>query len=340
VRAAIIGGGRVAERHAAAYAANPQTQLVAVVEPVRERGEALAAAHDARWFASAAELYEAQEAEAVSVCVPHDLHREVSLEAFERGLHVLLEKPIANTLSDADAIAAGAERAGVVLMLGFVHRFRSESLEAKRLIDVGAIGTPATALDRFCSLGGDHPPRWVWERERAGGGVLMYGGIHGIDRLRWLLGQEVVSVVARAHRTYGYGDVEDGLVALLDLSGGTSGLLFESSPPYGRPGGWQTEIFGSEGAVRITTGEWVELTTSAGVTRIEASDDAHFDREVAEFVSAVLEERRPSVSAEAGRASLAVALAAYESAATGQAVRPHERTSVSTSREDGPTLFA
>lgn len=321
LRAAVIGGGRVAERHAAAYARNPLTQLVAIVEPLRDRGEALAAAHGARWFASAEQLYEAGEAEAVSVCVPHDLHREVALGAFERSLHVLLEKPIANTLEDADAIATAADREGVVLMLGFVHRFRSESLEAKRMVDAGALGRPATALDRFCSLGGEHPPSWVWERERAGGGVLMYGGVHAIDRLRWLLDQEIVSVVARAHHTHGYGDVEDGLVALLDFSGGASGALFENSPPYGRPGGWATEFFGSDGAIRIQTGEWVELTTSAGVTRVESSDDAHFEREIAEFVSAIVEGRSPSVPAEAGRASLAVALGAYRSASTGEAVR-------------------
>lgn len=319
---AIIGAGQVAERHAAAYAANPVTELVAVAEPVRERGEALAAAHGARWWASAEELFAAEATEAVSICVPHDLHRELAVGAFERGLHVLLEKPIANTLEDADAIAAAAEEAGVVLMLGFVHRFRSESLEAKRLIEAGAIGRPATALDRFCSLGGPHPPAWVWEHARAGGGVLMYGGVHGIDRLRWLLDQEVVAVVARARRTHGFGDVEDGLVALLEFSDGAIGTLFENSPPYGRPGGWATEVFGSDGAIRIQTGEWLELTTAHGVTRVAAEDEAHFEREIAEFVGAVAERRRPSVTADAGRASLAVALAAYESALSGEVIRP------------------
>jgi UDP-N-acetylglucosamine 3-dehydrogenase len=314
LRVGIVGAGRVAERHAAAYASHPAATVVAVAEPMRERGEQFAAAFGARWFPSADELLAAGLVEAVSVCVPHDAHLPVARAAARHRVHVLLEKPIANTMEEADAIVSAAESAGVVLMIGFVHRFRSEVLEAKRLIEAGAVGTPATALDRFCSLGGPHPPGWVWQRERAGGGVLMYGGIHAVDRLRWLLGQEVVSVAARSHRYGGFGDVEDGLVALLDYSDGTTGALFENSPPYGRPGGWATEIFGSEGAIRIQTGEWVELTSSTGSTRSAATDELHFEREIDEFVTAIAEARPPSVSAEDGRASLLVALAVYAAA--------------------------
>ena len=94
----------------------------------------------------------------------------------------------------------------------------------------------------------------------------MYGGIHAVDRLRWLLGREVLSVTARAQRRYGFGDVEDGLVALLDLEGDATATFFEHSPPFGRPGGWATEVFGTGGAIRIQTGSWAEVTTGTGTT--------------------------------------------------------------------------
>ncbi len=318
MRVGIVGAGQVAVRHAAAYDAHPDAAVVAVAEPLRERGEALAAAHGARWFASLDDLLAASGVDAISICVPHHLHRDAVQQACDARVHVLLEKPIANTLDDADAILERAGAAGIVLMLGFVHRFRSEVLHAKRALASGAIGEPFSLLDRFCSLGGPHPPAWVWDRASAGGGVLMYGGIHAVDRLRWLLEREVLAVTARAHEAYGFGDVEDGLVALLDLEGGATATLFEHSPPFGRPGGWATEVFGTEGAVRIQTGEWVEVTTAAGTERVDAGDELHFEREIAEFVSAVSEGREPSVPGEAGRASLAVALAAYASAASGQ----------------------
>lgn len=254
--------------------------------------------------------------------MPHDAHRAVACDAAAHGVHILLEKPLSTNLADADAIVAGAEEAGVTLMVGFVHRFRTELLEAKRLIDAGAIGQPATALDRFCSLGGKHPPSWVWERRRAGGGVLMYGGIHAVDRLRWLLRDEVVLVNARTHNYAEFGDVEDGLVAMLGYARGTSAVLFENSPPYGRPGGWATEIFGDEGAIRIQTGEWLELTSPSASYTLAATDELHFEREIAEFVSAIEAGRAPSVSAGDGRAALAVALALYESAALGAPAVP------------------
>lgn len=312
LRVGLIGAGQVAERHAAAFGACPEASVTAVADPDRGRGERLAAGCDARWFASADELLSSG-VDAVVVCVPHDLHSSVAVAAAEHGAHILLEKPIANTLDEADAILAAVERAGVRLMVGFVHRFRTEVLEARRLLREGAIGEPAIALDRFCSLGGPHPPSWVWSRARAGGGVLMYGGIHAIDRLLWLLGDEVVSAAAQLHHSYGYGDVEDGLVAMLRFSRGASATLVESSPPYGRPGGWATDVFGTEGAVRIQTGEWVEVISAAGTETVMSGDDRHFERQAAEFVAAVREERDPSVTGHDGRAALAVALEIYRS---------------------------
>ena len=176
MRVVIVGAGQVAHRHADAFEHNPETEIVAIVEPVRERAEAFARQYGLRPMASLRELLDAGQVDAVSICAPHRHHRELTCMALEHGLHVLLEKPIATTVEDGAAILEAAERSGRVLMLGFVHRFRPEVAEARRLIADGAIGLPATLLDRFCSLGGEHPPRWVWSRDAAGGGVLMYRG--------------------------------------------------------------------------------------------------------------------------------------------------------------------
>jgi phthalate 4,5-cis-dihydrodiol dehydrogenase len=317
LRVGLVGAGQVAEHHARAYAQNPEARITAVADVDADRAAALAAPYGAVIFASYEDLLESKEVDAVSVCLPHDLHLPVALAAAEEGVHMLMEKPISNTLEEADQMIRATERAGVTMMVGFVHRFRTEVLEAKRLIDEGAIGAPATALDRFCSLGGPHPPSWVWRKHRAGGGVLMYGGIHAIDRILWLMRTSATRVFARQHNYAGYGDVEDGLLALLELADGTSATLFENSPPYGRPGGWATEIFGEQGAIRIQTGEFAELTTAGRCFTVRSQDERHFEREIDEFVSAVLGERESSVPPAAGRDSLAVALAIYASAATG-----------------------
>src|SRR5262249_7838829 len=129
------------------------------------------------------------------------------------------------------------------------------------------------------------------------------------------------SVYARSHAyTSWSGEVEDGLVAVLSLANGVTAALFENSPPYGRPGGWETEIFGSEGALRMRTGEWCELTSLRRSLTGQARDERHFHREVEEFVAAIREQREPSVPATAGRTTLQVATAIYESARTGAPV--------------------
>jgi predicted dehydrogenase len=112
---------------------------------------------------------------------------------------------------------------------------------------------------------------------------------------------------------------------MLEFANGTTGVLFENSPPYGRPGGWSTEIFGPDGAVRVLTGEAVELTSSQRSFALRSADELHFEREIDEFVSAVLERREPSVPAAAGRAALDVALAIYESARRAEPVNLADR---------------
>jgi len=314
----IIGAGVVAARHADAYRRHPRCELVAIAEPDALRGQAFATTYGATWYLDYRDMLSNSRLDAASICVPHHLHHPVALATAEAGLHMLMEKPISLTLAEADQMIAACQRFGVRMMLGFVHRFRGELLEAERLIVAGAIGRPATAQDSICTLGGSHPPAWVWEQAHAGGGVLMYGGIHSVDRLLWLLQSNVVEVFAYQTRYASPGNVENGLAAVLRFGDGVIATLFENSPPYGKPGGWITEIYGTEGAIRIKTGEWIELTTGEHRYTQNFTRYDHFRREIDEFVASLLEDRPPSVTAEDGRRALAVARAIYDSAASGQ----------------------
>jgi predicted dehydrogenase len=209
-------------------------------------------------------------------------------------------------------------------MMGYVHRFRPEVEAAHRLIAEGRLGRPATVLDRFMSGGMHDTPAWVWDRSMAGGGVLMYGGVHSIDRLRWLLGDEVTKVFAKTAAYSNPAEVEDGVCALLTFASGTSALLYENAPGYGRLGGWVTEVFGTEGALVITTGTSLEYRGKTGSDRWSYQEDDRFARQAAEFVAAIRQHRPPSVTGDDGLRGLEVALAIYRSAANGrpEPVRP------------------
>lgn len=318
---AIIGAGQVAQQHARAFSQlGPDVVIVGVADIDSDKANELAADCGANAFTDYQELL-ALEPDVAVVCLPHHLHREVGVAAAGVGCHVLMEKPLANTLEDAQAIIDVCRQHDVVLTVSFVHRYRVELQRARQLIAHGEIGKPATAIDNFCSQGGAHVPGWVWEKRQAGGGVLMYGGIHSLDRLRWLIGSEVVEVFARTVTYSQDVDVEDGLVATLAFENGCVATLFENSPSYlVTPRGWETEIYGSRACLRIRTREYLEFTSESQAYRLDVTRDDNFGAQAMEVVTAVREQRQPWITGEDGLRALEVALAIYASAESGEAV--------------------
>lgn len=316
LRVGIIGAGTAGGRHAAALARLGDARTTAVADPDAVRGGALAAQFGARHFPEAGDGFW-QAVDAVCVCPPHDRLATAALAAIERGKATLLEKPMALTLADADAIIAAASRSAVPLMVGFVHRFRAEVQAARRAVLDGLVGSPAFAVEHLIS-GGGPTPGWIWRRDVAGGGVLLYNGVHGIDRLRWLLGREVTSVFARATATRAT-EVEDVLVATLGF-GDVSASFVQHIGPYPLPAGWRSELYGTGGALLISPDGSLVQATADRTTVLRPERDDRFLFQAREFVAAVRHQRPPAVTGEDGRAALAVALALYESAATGHVV--------------------
>jgi len=322
LRVGVIGVGSAGQRHVAAYQKCPRATVVAVVDPDPDRGRGVAHDIGADYFAGTDEAFW-EAVEAVSVCAPHNVLASHAMVALARGKPLLLEKPMALTLADADAIVAAAERAHVPVMIGFVHRFRAGAQAAKRAVVAGAIGAPAFAVEHLVS-GGGATPGWIWRREVAGGGVLLYNGIHGLDRLRWLLGQEVTEVYAHSATATREADVEDVLVATLRFDGGAVASFVQHIAPYPLPPGWRSEIYGSAGAVLMTPDDSLIQADSRQTTTLRAERDDRFLGEITEFVAAVQEGRTPAVTATDGRAALAIALAIYDSAASGRPATPVE----------------
>jgi predicted dehydrogenase len=291
--------------------------VTAVAETDEERSREFAATFRARAFRDYRDLL-ATGIDAVIICLPHHLHLACARETARAGVHILMEKPLATTLEDARAILQAVDEAGVTFMMGYVHRFRPEVEAARRLIADGQVGHPATVLDRFMSGGMHETPAWVWDRSMAGGGVVMYGGVHAIDRLRMLLDDEVTEVFARTAVYSNPTDVEDGVCAMLTFASGTSALLYENAPGYGRLGGWVTEVFGTEGALVITTGAGLEYRGRTGSARWSYPEDNRFARQADEFIAAIQERRPPTITGQDGLRGLEVALAIYRSAASGR----------------------
>ena len=317
----LVGAGYIADSHARAYAADPRARLAYVVEPVREKAEALATAHGAQVLPDLDALL-ASDVEVVSVCTPSPTHAELAAAALAAGKHVLCEKPVARTLADARRIVEAGQRGPGLLMVGHVSRFEPDHRAAYDVVRAGRIGEVRMASQ---SLVGERPmwseDDWLGDDAQSGG-PLVDLAIHSFDYLTWVLG-------ARPVRVHAVGSArDDGVVdyaiATVRYDNGALAVVETSwAHPAGHGLQLSTELTGTEG--RVT---WEYASTAAGAVRIAGaapraiSQLGHrgFDAEIAALLDAVESGGPSPVPAEDGLLALEVALAAAESLITRRAV--------------------
>jgi len=267
----------------------------------------------------------------VSVCVPSGLHAEIGIRAARAGKHLVVEKPIDVTLNAADRLIDAARAAGVALTVISQHRFDPGLIEARRLLDEGALGRLVL---------GEASTKWyrtqayydsaAWRGTNAmDGGSLMNQGIHYVDLLRWCMGpvSEVTALCAtQTHQI----EVEDTSLAALRFASGALGTIVASTSVF--PGFAQRlEITGTEGTITIEDGAIVRRAFSGGAhepggphgaagSNPAAVDVASHAAQLEDLLTAIEAGREPAVTGESGRATLEIICAVYESARTGRAV--------------------
>ena len=319
VGVAVIGAGFIArEAHLPAWVRLKEARLVAVVRRSEKEAKAIAESFGAeRYFTDYVKALELKDVDIVDICTPTYTHKEIAVEAAKYGKHILLEKPIALRLCDADEIIGAARRHGVKLMVAHCLRFWPEYVKVKELVDNGEIGEVKVARAyRLSSF-----PRWSgwFGREELSGGVIVDMGIHDIDYLRWLMG-EVKEVYARGGHVRKW---VPGLTALdyvhvlMKFNGGGIAYIESSwAMPDRFPFTTYLELAGTEGLLVVNNRNTASLTIYRdGDVRSYTpfSEDAYY-LEIREFLRAVLEDRAPPIPGEEARRSLEVALASLKSA--------------------------
>lgn len=320
LRLAVLGAGIIAKTFMEAAPDVADLAVVAICDINEEAARALAQPLDIAWVTDYRAVLADDSIQAVYIALPHHLHEAATVAAAQAGKHILLEKPMANSLAEADRMLAARERAGVKLMLGFTHRFHSELETAKRLIDAGELGRLTLAVDVMTT--GGVIPGWFWQQAQAGGGVLHVNGAHSFDRLRWLIGSEVVEVFAYADTYDSRKTVEDSAVVAMRFANGAMGMTVHNwATDNPVPFKCDLDIHGAQGAIRIDSWNTLEFSNARHTWTQRRQRDETFQKEIGEFVGAILEDREPCVTGEDGRASLACVMAAYESARSGKPVR-------------------
>jgi myo-inositol 2-dehydrogenase/D-chiro-inositol 1-dehydrogenase len=317
-RFGLIGAGKAGELHAHAIGASRRARFVWIADPDRARGEALAARYGTRHIADFREGL--GDVDAVNVCAPHHLLAGIAVTVAQSGRHILLEKPMAVSVREADTVLAATRSAGVTLMVGFVHRYRPDVARAYELVQAGAIGRPQFVVDRTANGDLETWPAWV-RQSKHGGGLLMYSGVHRIDRARWFLGQNVIAVHGSTASLVENTDVDSSSAALLVCDRGGRAALTQHFHVHDIPFTWETDIHGPEGMIRIRTGHGIDVTTGRGTVTEPAGPDRKFEGEVEAFIDALEGKPTPIPNGEDGRAVLAIALGVVESSRIGQSIR-------------------
>jgi predicted dehydrogenase len=345
IRVALIGCGKVAGIHAAALAALPEAEFVAACDVNAERAGAFAAKWSVRPFADLATMLRESRPEAVIVGTPHPLHAEAAIRAAEAGVHVLVEKPLAASLADCDAIIAAARKSGITLGVISQRRFYEPVQRMKRAIDAGKIGTPALGVFiqyswREASYYTSDPWRGKWDAE--GGGVLVNQSPHQLDILLWLMGPAAEVSGYWANLNHPTVEVDDTAVASIRFANGGLGSVITSLSQ--KPGIYtKVHIHGASGAsVGVETDRgatfiagvsqiaeppltdlWTVPGEESQIAEFQAQDRATFESvhaityyhklQIADFLNAIRDNRPPLVTAEAGRAVVELFSGIYRS---------------------------
>lgn len=318
VRIGLLGCGAIARR---AHLPGLRTAGADVVA-FTSRSLASAEAAAAEWgggevFTDWRQVLDLADLDAVDVCTPNRLHVEMAVAAAEAGKHVLVEKPLACTVAEADRMIAAARAAGVLLMPAHNLRFAPPVVALRDAVAAGLVGEVVTVRAAFGHAGPEvWAPEATWFRTAtdAGGGALLDLGVHMADLLRCVLADEVAEVAAFLQgRTPG---VEDAGTALLRFASGATGTLQASW--IARPGpDIQVTISGTEGRLHLDA-TLAPTFHPAGAGPPEAlAVPAEADNPYAAFVRAIRTGGAPPVTARDGRAAVAIIEAAYRSAQSG-----------------------
>ncbi len=300
IKVAVIGAGVMGENHIRTYSNIPDLELVGISDVREEQVSSVARKYGTRPFTDHKELL-ALKPDIVSVVTPTLTHKQVTIDCFNAGSNVLVEKPIAGNIPDAQEMVSHAKRLGLKLMVGHIERFNPAAMALKRSLDEKRIGDLVSiSIKRV----GPYSPRI---RDV---GIIMDLGVHDIDLLHFLLGERTRTVYASAGRTIH--SAEDHATLMFGFSNGYSAVLETN---------WLTPhkvrtitVVGTHGiavadlmkpSLTIHNKDWVRTA------KIETHEPLRAELE--HFIDCVKNDKEPLVSGEDGIAALRVALNAIDS---------------------------
>lgn len=296
-RVVLLGAGWAAERHAVAIRARGDA-VVAIVDPSEPARERLAGQLVAVTMADLdVEALLAAGTDAVVVASPSAEHAAQADLVLEAGLPVLIEKPHRLPGQPSESLMAAARRDGVIAQVGMTTRYGAGLQAARQAVVDGTLGAIVWVEDRiWYTVAAGDLALWYFDRQRSGGGVLTTNGVHALDRVAWVLGEELVLGEARLWTLVPGREVEDGALVRLHGASGVEVIVSLLWAPYPVPSG-ALRLVGTRGVLTaFPDGSWT-TETSGGASGGDAEDEsAPFVRQWQRFCTALDGEAPPEPS--------------------------------------------
>ncbi len=325
----IIGCGTISAWHAQAISKVENARLIGATDADLGRAQTFCQSHGGRVFASVEELLACPDIDIVNICVPSGLHANLAILAAQAGKHIVVEKPMALSVADADRVIRVCQEQGVKLEVISQIRFSPAVNRLKQAVEAGTLGRVVTgdvfmkfyrSKEYYASAG------WRGTYAMDGGGALMNQGIHGIDSLLYVMG-DVKQVFGYAKTLVHDIEVEDTCSAVLEFKNGAIGVIQGTTsvyPGYAR----RLEVSGNLGTIALEEDSIVRWDTTddlvpddvvlKGAEASGASDptaisiDGHI-AQMRDMADAVRQDRRPAVDGCEARRPVALICAIYES---------------------------
>lgn len=336
---AIVGCGRIASRHADAIWARGDSRLVGVCDVGEQRAARMATQYGCEAYTDYEKMLSRSDLDVVCVCTPSGLHAANAIQAAKAGKHVIVEKPMALTLKDADALEQACRDAGVKLTVVLQNRYNAAMRRLREAAEAGKLGKLllATVTVRWYRpqeyYSGDN---WhgTWAMD---GGALMNQAIHHLDALQWMMG-DVESVFAYTATLAHDMEAEDTGVGVVRFQGGSLGSIEGSTITYPANIEGSLAVFGQKGSIKIGGNSLDRIAFWKVEGEVEHEQEILRRQELDpppsrflshslvldDMVKAIREDRQPATNGVEGRKSLALVLALYQSAREGREVRMEE----------------
>jgi len=318
LKVAVLGAGAIANQHFDAIRATAGLTACSVADIDSDRASELALRYGIKSYCDYREMIERERPDVAVIALPHFLHRETAVFAAEHGCHLMLEKPMALSVSECEEIIRAGRKADIRILVGHTQHYIAENIQAKSIIRSGELGKLVMIQDvRHTNYFHESRPGWFLEKEKSGGGILANLGTHSIDKIQWLTDRKVSKLSASVSYHGSRGNVEGSGLIYMELDNGVPATIVQSGY-VGVPRN-ETEIIFTGGMLKLMTGEslWVSLGGRYEKLEVSGADANPFERQYADLLEAIESRCETSCPTAYARDVIAVLEAAYRSAETG-----------------------